>query len=83
MQFRCCVTVRHADAVDAVKQFLQGCDRINNLSVFKSVKSNRIYFLLDRFDQVITVDGRTNNMAYRSEGGRPTLLLFSHFLSAW
>jgi hypothetical protein len=63
-QFKCFVTVRHADAVDAVKQFLQGCDRINNLSVSKSVKSNRIYFLLDRFDQVTTVDGHANNMAY-------------------
>jgi len=28
------------------------------------VKSNRIYFLLDRFDQVTTVDGHANNMAY-------------------
>jgi hypothetical protein len=28
------------------------------------VKPNRIYFLLARFDQVITVDGHTNNMAY-------------------
>jgi hypothetical protein len=63
-QFKCFVTVRHADAVDVVKQFLQGCDRINNLSVSKSVKSNRIYFLLDRFDQVTTVDGHANNMAY-------------------
>jgi hypothetical protein len=63
-QFKCFVTVRREDAVEAVKQFLQGCDRINNLSVSKSVKSNRIYFLLDRFDQVTTVDDHINNMAF-------------------
>jgi hypothetical protein len=69
-QFKCFVTVRHADAIEAVKQFLQGCDRINNLSVSKSVKSNRIYFLLDRFDQATTVDGHANNWRIQSEGTR-------------
>jgi len=64
------VTVRHADAIEAVKQFLQGCDLINNLSVSKSVKSNRIYFLLDRFDQATTVDGHANNWRIQSEGTR-------------
>jgi hypothetical protein len=47
-QFKCFVTVRHADAIETVKQFLHGCDRINNHSVSKSVKSSRIYFLLDQ-----------------------------------
>jgi hypothetical protein len=60
----------HADAIEAVKQFLQGCDLINNLSVSKSVKSNRIYFLLDRFDQATTVDGHANNWRIQSEGTR-------------
>ena len=41
--------------LEAVQQFLAGCDRIKGISVSKSIRSNRIYFLLDRFDEVTTV----------------------------
>ena len=50
--------------LEAVQQFLAGCDRIKGISVSNSIRSNRIYFLLDRFDEVTTVDSHTNNMAY-------------------
>ena len=50
--------------MEAVRLFLSECDRIKEISVSKSVKSIRIYFLLDRFGEVKTVDGHANNMVY-------------------
>jgi hypothetical protein len=63
-QFKCFVTVAREEALASVQQFLADCDRIKDISVSKSIRSNRIYFLLDRFDEVKTVDGHTNNMVY-------------------
>ena len=63
-QFKCFVSVRREDALGNVEAFLNSCDRIKDVSVSRSVKSNRIYFLLDRFDAIPTIDGHINNMVY-------------------
>jgi hypothetical protein len=63
-QFKCFVTVRRENMLGSVEEFLKSCDRVKGVSVSRGVKSNRIYFLLDRFGEVTTVDGHTNNMVY-------------------
>jgi hypothetical protein len=61
-QFKCFVSAKDDSGIPAVETFLKDCDRINGISVSHGVKSNRIYFLLERFGVAKTIDGFENNM---------------------
>jgi hypothetical protein len=63
-QFKCFVAAKDADSVPVLEEFLKGCDRIHGISASKSVKANRIYFLLDKFSEVTSSDCITNNMIF-------------------
>ncbi len=61
-QFKCFAEARSDAFVEPAVRFLENCDRIREVSVSKSIYSNRIYFLLDRFGETMTVDGFKNNI---------------------
>jgi hypothetical protein len=61
-QFKCFATVKDESSLSTVQAFLNECEGVKDAQVSKSVKSNRIYFLVERFAVVKTIDGIDNNM---------------------
>jgi hypothetical protein len=61
-QFKCFAEAKGDEFVEETVAFLKNCDRIREVSVSKSIHTSRIYFLLDRFDEVTTIEGFKNNI---------------------
>ena len=63
-QFKCFVEAKNEELVEPAVKFLQDCDRIRDVSVSKSIHTNRIYFLIDSFGEATTIEGFKNNMIF-------------------
>lgn len=63
-QFKCFVDLKDTNSVGQAQELFDNCDRIGEVSISKSVRSNRIYFLLDRFAEVTTIDFLKNNIIF-------------------
>jgi len=63
-QFKCFAVARDAQSVRNLKEFLENCEGLSEVSISHSIHSNRIYFIIDRFGVVNTVEGIQNNMVF-------------------
>jgi hypothetical protein len=63
-QFKCFAEVQDSRKVDELCSILEKCRRVYDISKSSSQFKNRIYFLLQDFGTVKTVEGIENNMCF-------------------
>jgi len=63
-QFKCFVVVSSLDEVQNVVEILQACAHVSDVKQSDSQYKNRIYFLLDQFAVVDSIDNIKNNFVY-------------------
>ena len=63
-QFKCFVEVDDKQKLDEFRLVLDKCSRIYDISISSSRFKNRIYFLLQDFSTVETIEGIKNNMCF-------------------
>ena len=63
-QFKCFAMVKHVKDVNTVITMLNGCAHVKDVKQSDSQHKNRIYFSLDQFFMITTVDGIKNNFVF-------------------
>lgn len=63
-QFKCFAEIQDSRKVDDLYSILEKCQRIYDISKSSSQFKNRIYFLLQDFVTITTVEGIDNNMCF-------------------
>lgn len=63
-QFKCFVEAKNENDAKEVKRMLKKCDDINQVDISTSQNRNRVYFIIDKFHTVKTVDKIWNNFCF-------------------